>query len=150
MSQKNDNKSLFLYTALIFIVAILMIVLSFFSRINIDKKHSEYTGEDLTDASIAEKTSKLSDENMILLETTRKLNEQNSELEENLSQLNEENEKLQNSISQNDKMYDIFNKIQNNNIKAAAEEFELLDTTDFTEAQQKFYNYLQKTIRKRY
>ena len=39
MSNKNDNKSLFIYTALIFVVAVLLIILSFFGQTNLQKKH---------------------------------------------------------------------------------------------------------------
>ena len=37
MTEKKDNKSLFLYTALIFIAAIVIVVISFFSQINLEK-----------------------------------------------------------------------------------------------------------------
>ena len=41
MANKNDNKSLFLYTALIFFVAVVLIILSFFGQTNLQKKQLE-------------------------------------------------------------------------------------------------------------
>lgn len=38
MANKNDNKSMFLYTALIFIVAVLLIIFSFFRSDKYAKK----------------------------------------------------------------------------------------------------------------
>ena len=37
MANKNDNKSMFLYTALIFIVAVLLIIFSFLGQTNMQK-----------------------------------------------------------------------------------------------------------------
>ena len=42
MAEKKENKSLFLYTALIFVAAIVIVVISFFSQVNMEKKHNEY------------------------------------------------------------------------------------------------------------
>ena len=81
MTEKKDNKSLFLYTALIFIAAIVIVVISFFSQINLEQKHNEYIGDQAAN-SITEKTAQLSEENMVLLETTKNLNQQNSQLTE--------------------------------------------------------------------
>ena len=41
MANKNDNKSMFLYTALIFIVAVLLIIFSFLGKTNIQKNQKQ-------------------------------------------------------------------------------------------------------------
>lgn len=148
MRKKSDNKSLFLYTSLIFIVAILMILLSFFSQMNLDRNHTEVTGEESHANSIAEKTSQLSDENMILLETTKTLNEQNAELTAKNWELSEKITNLEIQLDNNDLLCEIFNDIQKKDTKSATELFETLDTTNLTIEQQKFYEYLQSKLRK--
>jgi len=42
MANKNDNKSMFLYTALIFIVAVLLIIFSFLGQTNMQKNQPFY------------------------------------------------------------------------------------------------------------
>ena len=41
MANKNDNKSMFLYTALIFIVAVLLIIFSFLGQTNMQKNQPQ-------------------------------------------------------------------------------------------------------------
>ena len=69
MANKNDNKSMFLYTALIFIVAVLLIIFSFLGQTNYAKKISRKVSESPDkEMSISEKASILSEENTVLLE----------------------------------------------------------------------------------
>ena len=72
METKNENrnaKSLFLYTALIFLVALLMIVVSFFGQSHLESiKETEQKAKNLT-----EKTSMLSDQNLYLTEQVSSL-----------------------------------------------------------------------------
>ncbi len=150
MENKKSNRSLFLYTALIFLAAIAVIAFSFFSQINVEKQHEEYGGDDMSGNSIVEKTAMLSEENRILLETTNSLNRE-------ISQMNEENSELKNRVLQlekqmtnSEKMYNIFNNIQLGNIEKAAKEFEILEPLFFTQTQEEFYDYLQKRIRQLY
>ncbi len=69
--KEKSSVSLYMYTALIFIVAIFMIVLAFFGQSNLDKEkqvHSE-------GKSIAEKSANLSEENLVLHDKISDLNE---------------------------------------------------------------------------
>lgn len=72
MVEKKGNKSLFLYTALIFLVALIMIVLSFFGQSNL--KSTEETKQEAK--TITEKASALNDENLILMEQISGLQEE--------------------------------------------------------------------------
>ena len=45
MANKNDNKSMFLYTALIFIVAVLLIIFSFLGQTNLQENNSNLKKE---------------------------------------------------------------------------------------------------------
>lgn len=83
MANKNDNKSLFLYTALIFFVAIVLIILSFFGQTNLQKKQpkvEENTEQTQAVSGITEKAAILSEENKNLLEENNKLKAENKEL----------------------------------------------------------------------
>lgn len=72
-NQNGPNKSLYLYTSLIFVVAILLIILSFFAMSNRDSKLNE-TEQAQT---ITEKTAALSEENKNLAEENKALKDSN-------------------------------------------------------------------------
>lgn len=146
MDSKNENKSLFLYTALIFIAAILIIVISFFCQINLEKNHNEYAGENAVNG-IAEKTAQLSDENMILLETTKNLNQQNTQLLDRNKELTEKVEVLEKKQSSSEEMYKIFNLLKNKNKEEAKALFEALDSSEFSGETLLFYEYLKKEFK---
>lgn len=83
MANKNDNKSLFLYMALIFFVAVILIILSFFGQTNLQKKQpkvEENTEQTQAVSGITEKAAILSEENKNLLEENNKLKAENKEL----------------------------------------------------------------------
>lgn len=64
--KKSENKSLFLYTGLIFLVALIIIILTFFGQDRILKQTNEQIKT--ATSSISERASVLSDENMQLNE----------------------------------------------------------------------------------
>jgi hypothetical protein len=79
MAHNNNNKSLFLYTALIFIVAILLILIAFFGDANLEKsmnsalQTAEPTVTQKADATIPERAAIISQENQKLMEENQKL-----------------------------------------------------------------------------
>ena len=76
-NSNGQNKSLYIYTSLIFVVAVLLIILSFFSMSNRDNKMSE---TEQTAQSITEKTSALSEENKNLAGENKVLKDKNHAL----------------------------------------------------------------------
>ena len=89
MANKNDNKSMFLYTALIFIVAVLLIIFSFLGQTNMQKNQPQVSESPDKEMSISEKASILSEENTVLLENNRNLKKANQDLsEENILSAN--------------------------------------------------------------
>ena len=150
MEEKKNNRSLFIYTALIFLAAIAVITLAFFGQINAEKSREALLAEEKNANSIIEKTSQLSEENRILLQTTNSLNKKIEELTAENSEMAERILSLDKQVNNAKIMYDVFNNIQIGDIKQAAEDFETLDPLFFTEEQEIFYNYLQKRIRKLY
>lgn len=86
---KNNNKSLFLYTGLIFIVAVLLIILSFFGQLNLQKNQPKTEeAEDVAQAStgITERAAVLSEENKNLIEENSQLKQENYDLTEKVTQ----------------------------------------------------------------
>lgn len=148
--KEKSNRSLFLYTALIFIAAIAVIALSFFSQINAEKSRENLAVEEKNANSITEKTAQLSEENRILLETTNSLNKKIEEMTAKNNEMAERILSLDKQMNNSKIMYDVFNNLQIGDTKQAAEDFELLDPMFFTEEQEIFYDYLQKRIRKLY
>lgn len=145
MAEKKDNKSLFLYTALIFIAAIVIVVISFFSQINLEKKHNEYIGDQEAN-SITEKTAQLSEENLVLLETTKNLNQQNSQLTEENKNLTEKNNALDKNNQSSEKLYRIFNLINKKDFDTAKQELDTIDPAEFGGEKLTFYNYLKEKL----
>ena len=94
MAIKNDNKSMFLYTALIFIVAVLLIIFSFLGQTNMQKNQPQVSESPDKEMSISEKASILSEENTVLLENNSNLKKENQELSEENIQLKSDNELL--------------------------------------------------------
>ena len=98
-NNKNSNNSLFLYTSLIFIAAIIVIIFAYFSQANIERAQPEpsntateqYDPNALTASpetggpqGIAKTAAELSQYNLELLEENRELHNRVDELEEKL------------------------------------------------------------------
>lgn len=85
-ANKNNNRSMFLYTALIFVVAILLIVLSFFGEANLERNQPAIKGTmepaKQLNTSISQRAAVLSEENRILLEENQKLKDEIASLKE--------------------------------------------------------------------
>ncbi len=78
-TNKNNNSSMFLYTALIFVVALLLIILSLFGQNNLKKNMPELdptavpSVQPTQNNSITQKAAILSEENLALMEENKKL-----------------------------------------------------------------------------
>ncbi len=79
-NNKNDNKSLFLYAGLIFVVAILLIILSFFGQTNLKKSQPVVDEPVVPETGITERAAVLSEENKNLIEENKQLKQQNEQL----------------------------------------------------------------------
>ena len=146
MDNQKSNRSLFLYTALIFLAAIAVIAFSFFAQVNADKNHEKYVGEENSETSIAGKAAKLSEENRILLETIGSLNDKNSELSEDNEVLTKQVLSLDKNMLNAKKMYLIFDLILQKKYKEAVAEYITLEPLFFTEEQDKFYDYITEKL----
>ena len=93
-------KSLYMYTALIFIVALIVIILSFFGQKNLDKIN-KMTQDN---KSISAKTAELSEQNMVLVEENRTLEESCKTKDERIAALETE-------IVQNNELITAYNNL---------------------------------------
>lgn len=141
MAEKNENKSIFLYTALIFLAAIVVIIISFFSQVNLEQKNNAYL-ESETAKSITEKTAQLSEENMVLLETTKTLNQHNAQLLEENKTLKEKILGFEGKDAKTQELFKAFRFVQKKDIQNAKKVLEGLTPTDFSGDALSFYEYL--------
>lgn len=133
-TNKNNNKSMFLYTALIFVVAILLIVLSIFGQTNLQKSQPEVEqtlepSKQLGN-SISEKAAVLSEENMVLLEENKSLKS--------------ENEKLKEQSKNVDLLMSANGYMSMNNKEKAAEQLAKVNVELLTEDQKILYNQIKE------
>ncbi|MDY3030202.1 MAG: hypothetical protein SOS24_00380 [Clostridia bacterium] len=136
-TNKNNNKSMFLYTALIFVVAILLIVLSIFGQTNLQKSQPEVEqtlepSKQLGN-SISEKAAVLSEENMVLLEENKSLKS--------------ENEKLKEQSKNVDLLMSANGYMSMNNKEKAAEQLAKVNAELLTEDQKILYNQIKEFVK---
>ena len=143
MTIKNsDNKSLLLYTSLIFIVAIIMIIVSFFAQTHLDQSKPRELDSEKVD--LSNKAAQVSEENMQLVELNKSLKDSNTSL-------TSENEELKNTVSEMEKeikAYDdlllVAEKLIGGNKRAARTLLENIFTEDLTKTQKELYDALVK------
>ena len=140
--KKNDNKSLFLYTSLIFVVAILMIIVSFFAQTHLEQ--SKVSEQDAEKVSLSDKAAQVSEENMQLVELNKTLRETNSKLMEENSSLTSERDSLSAEVSAYEALIAVYDKLYDGNKKAANELLANIYTENLTPEQKDFYDILVK------
>lgn len=135
-SNRNNNKSMFLYTALIFVVAIVLIIISFFGQANLEKNQPKVE-QTLQPAgqlenSISQRASVLSEENMVLLEENQGLKE--------------ENEKLQKQVSNTGLLTSAANFMAAGNKEGAAEQLSKINQELLTETEKSLFAAIQAFV----
>ena len=143
MANKNDNKSMFLYTALIFIVAVLLIIFSFLGQTNMQKNQPQVSESPDKEMSISEKASILSEENTVLLENNNTLKQELSE--ENI-QLKSDNESLTQKQSQNDLLLSANGYFTLGNNSMALETLDKVNYNDLSSDQKIIYDNIKNNI----
>ena len=125
MANKNDNKSMFLYTALIFIVAVLLIIFSFLGQTNMQKNQPQVSESPDKEMSISEKASILSEENI---------------------QLKSDNESLTQKQSQNDLLLSANGYFTLGNNSMALETLDKVNYNDLSSDQKIIYDNIKNNI----
>lgn len=149
---KNDNKSLFLYTSLIFIVAILLIILAFFGQTNMKKNQpelepaTEVTEQPSANSGIAERASVLSEENRVLLEEKTKLEEELRQKNAVISGMENERFNLNQKIKMNDLLLQANGYMTVGNYAEAEEALNQVDYSGLSSDQQIIYNNVKNKL----
>lgn len=144
MSDKknNNNKSMFLYTALIFLVALLMIVISFFGQSHLEgARATEQKAKTIT-----EKASALSDENLYLTEQVSGLTE-TIEIKDGL--LMEQQQTIDIKIAENTNLNNVitaYRKLREKKRTQARQILETVNTEYLTEDAKYLYNYVSAQV----
>ncbi len=126
VAEKNNenSKSLYLYTSLIFIVALVMIIISFFGQSNLEKVNKATQSQ----KTIQQKSAALSEENMRLVEENLSLEKIITEKDTAISNLNA-------SIELKDKKINMYNNLMSayayHSLKNYTKAKELLDTIEY-------------------
>ena len=130
---EHRGHSIYTYTALIFIVAILMIVLAFFGQSNLNKNQiAQPSG-----TSITEKSAALSDENLVL-------RDKNADLSEKLENIELELEKEKQLRITKDKIISAVLKGEQGDYIAAAQILNTIDETTLENNDLKIYIMLKE------
>ncbi len=149
-NKKNDNKSLFLYTSLIFIVAILLIIIAFFGQTNIQKNQPdieiETTQQPSSNDGIAERASVLSEENRMLLEEKTKLEGELKKKNAIISGMENEKFNLNEKIRMNDLLLQANGYLTVGNYEKSAEALNQVDYESLSSDQQIIYNNVKNKL----
>ncbi len=139
----NSNRSLFLYTGLIFVVAIIMIIISFFAQSNV-QKNQPIQSDAATTASITEKAAQLSEDNRLLLEQNTILMAENESLKQKNEELTAQSEILSKETTNNNTLLEVYRLLYNWKKTKSRELLSTIVVEDLTEQQKIFYDILVK------
>ncbi len=142
MSNLKNNRSLFIYTALIFVVAIIMILLAFFGQSNLDKNQPLHS--DANELSITEKAAKLSEDNRILLQENMILKDQIVELTKERQSLIDITDNQATETANSNLLLKAYSYIYNGWKTKARELLKNINQEELTENQLAFYKILVK------
>ena len=145
MTKKNNEQtSLSLYTALIFLVATVMIVVSFFAQTHLEQSMvSEHEAEKV---SLSNKAAQVSEENMQLVELNKTLRERNTKLAEENATLSLEKDTLSKEILGYEALLTVCDAMTDGNEKMALDLLAAINTEDLSSAQNEYYNMLMKKL----
>ena len=145
MTKKNsDQTSLSMYTALIFLVAIVMIVVSFLAQTHLEQSMvSEHEAEKV---SLSNKAAQISEENMQLVELNKTLRERNTKLAEENAALTLDKNALSKEIAGYEALMTVYDALTDDNIEQAKEILLGIYTEDLSPAQKVFYDTLAKKL----
>ena len=148
MAQNNNNsKSLFLYTALIFFVAIILIILAFFGQTNVQRSQPPIEESLATQApapGITEKASILSEENTKLIQEVSGLKEQLASKDETIAGLNSQIESFNIIQDNNALLFHAYESKLSGNIDDLKEILSTINYEQLTPEQKTVYDNLNK------
>jgi len=142
MTKKVNDKSLILYTSLIFVVAIVMIIVSFFAQTHLDQ--SKIGVDDEEKVSLSNKAAQVSEENMQLVELNKSLKDANFAYHDQNELLKSDVERLTKENTTYKELVTISEKLLGGNKQAAKTLLQNINVEELTSEQTEYYNILQK------
>lgn len=142
MTKKSNDRSLILYTSMIFLVAIVMIIVSFFAQTHFDR--SKVTEEDAEKVSLSNKAAQVSEENMQLVELNKNLKESNEALKNEIEELKIENEQLVAQKDAANALNEAAEKLLRGNMQSARTILQNIYADNLSDKQKAFYDMLIK------
>lgn len=146
MKKGADNQSLFLYTALIFVVAIIMILISFFGQNKLQKSQPIST-EGQSFGGITQKAALLSEENRILLEQNNDLSEKIEKKNEEISDMKKELQQMQDANVNYELLLSVNGYLSVRNTDKAKEVLSRVVVEELTEDQKILYDDLTDKLK---
>lgn len=140
--KNNDNRTLLIYTSLIFIVAMIMIIVSFFAQTHLDQ--SKIGEKDAELVSLSNKASQVSEENMQLLEFNKSLQAQNAALSEENETLKTAAEDTKKELDGYEALFKASKAILDGKTNEAKTLLSGIYTEDLTSEQKEIYDTLVK------
>lgn len=149
MAANKVNKSLFLYTALIFFAAILIIIVAFFGQANLERSQPVVDNNETThivEDGITQKAAVLSEQNTLLITQNDTLTKLNNELYDDVNDLEAENEELKINYSNGNVLCSVYQYIYDKNYDDAQVALNSINVDSLTDAQKIIYANLTKIL----
>lgn len=142
----NNNKSLFLYTALIFFVAVILIILAFFGQTHIEKSQLplELSSPQTTMSGITEKASVVSEENVRLMQEVSELKDEIAARDETIDGLNSQIDALNTVQDNNMLLFHAYASKASGNEDDLREVLSTINYEQLTPEQRNIYDNLNK------
>ncbi len=147
MAQRHENKSLFLYTGLIFLAAIIIIIVAFFGQANLERSQPVPNATSApVEEGITQKVSQLSENNALLITQNDTLTKYNAELESDIEALEARNAELEINYSNGNIFCSIYQYIYDKNYDDAEVVLNSINVDSLTDAQKIIYNNITKIL----
>ena len=139
----NNNKSLYIYTSLIFLVAVILIIISFFGQSKLANVQPDPISVEVAN-SITERAAALSQENAKLIEENTKLEQQLSETTNELIEARAQLEIYKKSNENSNLLLSANTHCENENYAEAKSILETIDTNALSENENIIYENVKK------
>ena len=146
MEKKKHNFSLFIYTGLIFLLAVILILITFFGQSRLEKNQPEVDIQTETNT-LTQRAAVLSEENNVLLEENRKLTDQVAAQSGTINALNEQITSMQQSERSTELLLSANGYVSKKLYREARAMLEEIDVQSLTEDETILYNTLVKRLR---
>ncbi len=134
-NKQKENKSMYLYTALIFVVALLLILLAFFGQTNISR-----LGNRANEIGVSTEVETSSPTN------APPSTEEFAQISNMASTLDKENKELKDKLSVYDNLINANELVSNGNLFEAQEVIDTMDETSLSDSQKVLYNQIKDKI----